>query len=69
MLPARAQAIEAAAKSTTPHAKILAAPVEIAERAAQQNQRREEERVTFDYPLRLAGSGVKLALKSPAARR
>src|SRR5580700_490716 len=41
----------------------LAAAVEVAQRSAQQNQRREEERITFDHPLRLAAGGVKLALK------
>lgn len=45
-----------------PAAEHQTPPEDIAERSADQNERRKKERVTFDDPLRVRGACVKFAL-------
>ena len=61
-LGASTQPTEASAKIDDPDDEQPLAPVEVAERSAEQDQRREEQRVAFDDPLHLRRVRAQLAL-------
>ena len=61
MFGANAHRADAAVNQMTPISKIAPAPVAVAERAAEQDQRREREQVAVDRPLEAGDVGVEVA--------